>query len=96
MNPTVYREACGTHRGLILHQSAQEEPCGCCRYGEKLRRLQAEAIPQRQPAQALSVPSSAGAVPPVTPAQAAANRRLLEAELEEYERTRGHLRVVNG
>lgn len=86
------------HRGLILHQVAREEPCGTCRHGEKLRRLQAEAIPERPPAQAPSAPSGAGAMPQVTPEKAAANRRLLEAELDDYKRTRGqrrHLRVVN-
>lgn len=98
--PAVYREGCGTHLGLLLHQANGEEPCAECRYHEWARlvlygteagrRLLAEAIPQR--------PSPVPAEPlkPVTPEQARRNRKILEAEVIAYERAHGDGRTAEG
>lgn len=67
---TTYREGCGTVRGLRLHQAAGERPCSECARGEALRLLELERIPTRPPRDAFGFP-------PITPAQAAAHRRVL-------------------
>lgn len=66
--PTVYRQGCGTHLGMLLHQVNGEAPCGECRRGEQIRRLEAEAVspPPCEPWRA-----------PLTPKLAATNRRIL-------------------
>lgn len=67
---TAYREGCGTHRGLLLHQAAGESPCPECLRGEAVRRVEHEGIPVR--------PSPVPDLPPVSPEQAARNRDVLE------------------
>ncbi|MEU6709947.1 hypothetical protein ABZ897_00595 [Nonomuraea sp. NPDC046802] len=47
MNATTYREGCGTHMGMLLHQAEGEPPCGECLRGELLRRVAAEEWPSR-------------------------------------------------
>ena len=44
---TTYRESCGTHFGMRMHQEHDEEPCGQCLIGEAGRRLYSELIPTR-------------------------------------------------
>lgn len=89
-SPTVYRDGCGTHLGLRLHQAHGEEPCSECLhrewarralYGtEAGRRLLAEAIPRR--------PSPPG-LEPVTEEQAELHRTVLEAEVIAWEKSHG-------
>lgn len=72
---TRYREACGSHMGLRLHQEAGESPCGQCVAGEQYRLLTRELIPTR--------PSPPPAVyGDVTDLDAARNRRALSEALE--------------
>jgi hypothetical protein len=47
MNPARYRDECGSHRGMVAHQIADEEFCGACLMGEAGRRLYRELIPTR-------------------------------------------------
>jgi hypothetical protein len=70
---TTYRQGCGTHMGMLLHQAGGEEPCGECRRGELLRRLEVEACPRRVP--------PPPALVPVTPEKAAEHRAVLLAAL---------------
>lgn len=86
MAPAVYRDCCGTLRGMIAHQSAGEEPCGWCAQAETAARLAAEAVTWK--------PSPSGALEPVGPEQAAVNRGILAAEIEEFERGHGARNVV--
>lgn len=65
--PTVYRDECGSHLGMLTHQVNREEPCGMCRHGELMRRLETERVFNRP------VPLWAS----ITREDAAANRRLL-------------------
>jgi hypothetical protein len=67
LEPAIYREGCGTHLGMRMHQTNGEEPCGECRHGEQLRRLEAEV--------AVAPPISPWRV--MTPRVAAENRRVL-------------------
>lgn len=83
---TTYRDACGTLRGMIAHQSAGEEACGWCAHAEAAARLSAEAGPSRA--------LRSGLLEPVSAAQAALNARVLAAEVEEFERGRGAANVV--
>jgi hypothetical protein len=69
---TAYRNGCGTHLGLRLHQVNGEPPCAQCRHGEAIRLLELELIPAR--------PTSTH-LPLVTPAQAQTNRLVLEQAL---------------
>lgn len=71
---TVIREGCGTFLGLRLHQVSGERPCSECLRAEDLRRLEHEGIPRRLP--------RADAYAPVTPAEAAWNRAVLEDALK--------------
>jgi len=70
---TTYRQGCGTHMGLLLHQANGEDPCGECRRGELLRRLDAEACPRR--------PSRRPWLAAVTPEKAAEHRAVLLAAI---------------
>jgi hypothetical protein len=47
MNAARYRDECGSHRGMVAHQTADEEFCGACLMGEAGRRLYRELIPTR-------------------------------------------------
>jgi hypothetical protein len=82
----IYRDSCGTLRGMIAHQSAGEDPCGWCVQAETSARLAAEAVTRR--------PSRPDLLEPVTSDQAAANRAVLAAEIEAYERGHGATNVV--
>jgi hypothetical protein len=77
---TVYRDICGSHAGMLAHQAHDEDPCGSCRSGEMLRRLQPEAI--TWPPEPL--PRPVGEFPPpepVTMRDAARNRQVLAEEI---------------
>lgn len=77
-NPTRYRDACGTHRGLLAHQVNGEPLCGQCRHGELLRCLEAErAAPPPRPVWLI----------PVTDEQAAERRAVLVAALDGWQDT---------
>lgn len=76
---TVYRDTCGSLRGMIAHQSAGERPCGWCVQAETAARLAAEAITWR--------PSPVGALEPVSLDRAVENAAILAAEVDEYEAT---------
>jgi hypothetical protein len=66
--PTRYRDECGTHLGMVMHELNGESACGQCRHGEAMRRLQAEL---------LSPTPEAGWRAPVSPRQAAEHRKQL-------------------
>lgn len=57
--PTTYRQGCGTHLGMRLHQANGEQPCGECRHGEQVRRLEAETVPL-PPAEPWRIPITSG------------------------------------
>jgi hypothetical protein len=79
---TVYRESCGTLRGMIAHQSAGEQPCGWCAQAETAARLASEAITWR--------PSPVAAIAePVSDVQARINAAVLGSEVEAFEREHG-------
>ena len=82
---TTYRESCGTHLGLRLHQEHDEPPCGACTTAETWRRLYAEAVPTRPK------PRADPLLEPVTEEQAAAHRSELLAAIDGP-----NLRVVGG
>ena len=82
----VYRDVCGSLRGMIAHQSAGEEPCGWCVQAETAARLAAEAVTWK--------PSRPDSLEPVSSEQAAVNRAVLAAEAEEFERGHGATNVV--
>lgn len=42
MEPTIFRQACGTKMGLLLHQDLNEQPCGTCQQRERARLVAAE------------------------------------------------------
>lgn len=71
MTATTYREGCGTHLGLRLHQAKGEPACARCLRGEDIRRVLREGIPTR--------PSPV--YTPITPEQAARNRAELARAL---------------
>lgn len=79
---TTYRDCCGSLRGMIAHQSAGEKPCGWCAQAETAARLSAEAVTWK--------PVPAGAFEPVSADQATANRAVLAAEVEAYDRDHHH------
>jgi hypothetical protein len=83
---TTYRDCCGSLRGMIAHQSAGERPCGWCIQAETAARLAAEGVTWR--------PSPAGALDSVSSEQAAVNRIVLAAAIEEFERGHGATNVV--
>ncbi|GAA4522472.1 hypothetical protein GCM10023191_101740 [Actinoallomurus oryzae] len=70
--PTHYRPECGSHLGMLTHEIHGEPPCGQCRHGEAVRRLQAELLSP--------VPEAVWRVP-VTASQAAEHRAQLAAAL---------------
>ncbi|TMR92406.1 hypothetical protein [Nonomuraea basaltis] len=69
---TTYRDECGTHEGLRLHQDHNERPCGRCVEGESQRLLMAKLFPEMVPARPAPAP-----LVPITPEQAAENLRAL-------------------
>jgi hypothetical protein len=71
------RDSCGTFEGLQLHQARGESPCSRCLLEEAVRRLEAEGIPSRP-----SPPYG-----PVTPWEAAENRRVLAEALKTSPKT---------
>lgn len=82
---TTYRESCGSHLGMRLHQTAGEPPCGTCATAEAWRRIYPETVPQRPP------PRPEDAAYAFTEQETAAHRQeLLAATLPR------HLRVVEG
>jgi hypothetical protein len=83
---TTYRDVCGTLRGMIAHQSADEDPCGWCAQAETAARLGAEAVTWK--------PVRPSALEPVSSEQAAVNAAILAAEVEEFERGHGATNVV--
>jgi len=86
MMSTIYRDCCGSLRGMIAHQSAGEKPCGWCVQAETAARLAAEAVTWR--------PARADSFEPVTADQATVNRAVLAAEIEASERGHGATNVV--
>jgi hypothetical protein len=83
---TTYRDVCGSLRGMIAHQGTGEDPCGWCLQAETAARLGAEAVTWKAPR-----PDS---LEPVSSEQATANRAVLAAEVEEFERGHGAANVV--
>ena len=83
---TVYRDVCGTLRGMVAHQAAAEEPCGWCAHAETAARLSAESVTWHAP--------RPDPLKPVSPERAAVNRAVLAAEVEEFERGHGATNVV--
>lgn len=71
MNATTYRQGCGTHMGMLLHQSQDEPPCGECLRGELLRRVSAEEWPSQ----------SRRRLGPISKEQAARNLAVLMAAM---------------
>ena len=85
MTPTIFRDSCGSHLGLRLHQEHDETPCGTCATAEASRRLYTETIPTRPTA--LPEPH----LEPLSDEQVAAHRSELLAAIEPR-----HLRAVGG
>lgn len=74
MTTTTYRQACGTHLGLIAHNAADEPLCGECAHAELVRRVSVEAWPVvvRHPARR-----------PISRRQAEQNLAVLVAEMAD-------------
>lgn len=85
MSPPRYRDSCGSHLGMRLHQEHSEDPCGTCTTAETWRRLLRETVPTRP------TPRVDPLLEPVTPEQAAANAHELLTAID-----RPDLRIVGG
>ena len=86
MNPTVARAGCGTFLALLLHRELGEQPCSECLRGEDVHRLAREGIPRR--------PQPPLVYQPVTAAEAAFNRGVIEREIREHGRAKRAARTA--